>query len=71
MNQILEDNPTEKENDDRMEDIPENNQKKDDLLNTMELDRDQEMTLSEVGTKDHELQDILEREHLDLENFLE
>jgi len=37
----------------------------------VELDRDQEMTLSELGTKDHELQDILEREHLDLEKFLE
>ena len=37
----------------------------------MELDRDQEMTPSKVGTKDHELQDILERENLDLEKFLE
>ena len=54
-----------------MEDMPENNQQKEDLMNTMELDRDQEMTPSEVGTKDHELQDILDREHLDLEKFLE
>lgn len=54
-----------------MEDTPENNQQKEDLSNTMELDRDQEMTPSEVGTEDHELHDILEREHLDLEKFLE
>lgn len=54
-----------------MEDISRNNQQKEDLLNTMELDRDQEMTSSEVGTEDHEIQDILEREHLDLEKFLE
>lgn len=31
---------------------------------------DQEMTPSEVEMEDHELQDILEREHLDLERFL-
>jgi len=53
-----------------MEDMPKNNQKKEDFLNTMELNRDQEMTSSEVGTKDYELQDILDREHLDLEKFL-
>lgn len=65
------DSPVEKEKEDSMEETQENNQQKEDLLNTMELDRDQEMTPSEVGTKDHELQDILEREHLDLEKFLE
>lgn len=37
----------------------------------MQLDRDQKMTSSEVGTKEHELHDILDKEHLDLENFLE
>lgn len=29
------------------------------------------MTPSEVGIEDHELQDILDREHLDLKKFLE
>lgn len=29
------------------------------------------MTLSEVGTEDHDLQEILERENLDLGKFLE
>ncbi len=32
---------------------------------------DHEVTPSEVGTEDHELQEILESEHLDLEKFLE
>lgn len=54
-----------------MEEMPENNQKREDLANTMEHDRDQEMTPSEVGTEDYELQDILDREHLVLEKFLE
>lgn len=60
----------EKEKEESMEDTHDNNQKKDDLLNTMELDMDKEMTPSEVGTEDHELQDILDREHLDLEKLL-
>lgn len=64
-------NKDEKEKEDNMDDTQENNQQKEDLLNTLELDRDQELTPSEVGTEDHELQDILEREHLDLEKFLE
>jgi len=37
----------------------------------MEISRDHEMTSSEVGTEDHELQEILDRENLDLEKFLE
>ena len=70
-NQTLEENLVEKEKEESIEDTHDNNQQKEDLLNTMELDRDQEMTLSEVGTEDHELQDIIDREHLDLEKFLE
>lgn len=54
-----------------MEDIPENNKLKEDRLGTMELDRHHEMTPSEVGMEDHDLQEILERENLDLEKFLE
>lgn len=37
----------------------------------MELNRDHEMTPSEAGMEDHELQETLERENLDLEKFLE
>jgi len=37
----------------------------------MDIIRDHQMTPSEVGTEDHELQEILERENLDLEKFLE
>lgn len=61
----------EKENEADMEDITVNNQKKDNLPSCMEISRDHEMTPSEVGTEDHELQEILDRENLDLENFLE
>jgi len=38
-----------------MEDINENNKLKEDLPSTMELDRDHEMTPSEVGMEDHDL----------------
>ena len=54
-----------------MEDTHDNNQQKENLLSTMELDKDQEMTSSEVEMEDHELQDICEREHQDMEKFLE
>lgn len=37
----------------------------------MELVRDHEMTPSEGGTKDQDLQEILKRENLELEKFLE
>jgi len=37
-NQVPEDNPVEKEKDDIMEDIPENNKLKEDLPSTIELD---------------------------------
>lgn len=53
-----------------MEDRQENFQQKEDLPRTMERDRDHEMIPSEMGMEDQELQEILEREHLDLEKFL-
>ena len=37
----------------------------------MELSRDHEMTPSEARMEDHELQEILEKENLDLEKFME
>jgi len=54
-----------------MEDITIDNQKKDDLPRLMEISRDQQMTPSEAGIEDHELQEILDRENLDLEKFME
>ena len=54
-----------------MEHIPENNKQKDDMPSIVELIRDHKMTPSEAGMEDHELQEILERENLDLEKFLE
>lgn len=54
-----------------MEDMTENNQQKDDLSSRMEISRDHEMTPSEDIMEDHELHEILERENLDLEKFLE
>ena len=54
-----------------MEDIPKNSQQKDDLPSVMELSRDHKMTPSEARMEDHELQEILEGENLDLEKFLE
>jgi len=40
-------------------------------LSTMEIEKDHEMTQSESGTLDQDLQEILERENLELEKFLE
>lgn len=51
-----------------MEDIHENNKLKEDFSSTMELGRDHEMTPSEVGTEDHKLEDVLEKENLGLES---
>ena len=42
-----------------------------DSLSTMEIEKDQEMTKSESGTEDQDLQEILERENLELGRFLE
>ena len=70
-NQESENIHNENEGDANMEEIPENNKQMEDLLNMMELSKDHEMTPSEAGTEDHELQEIIERENLDLEKFLE
>lgn len=39
-------------------------------MSDVELDMDQEMTQSEMEMEDHELQEILDRDHLDLEGLL-
>eukprot|EP00253_Pinus_taeda_P022907 PITA_22907 len=54
-----------------MEFTQEQNEHKMDPLSTMEIERDHEMTQSESGTEDQDLQEILESENLELEKFLE
>lgn len=70
-NQEVETNTNDKDRDASMEDIRDNNQQKDHLPSIVELNRDHEMTPSEVGMEDHELHEIIERDSLDLEKFLE
>ena len=65
------DSPVEKEKEESMEDTHDNNQQKEDLPSGMEISKDYEMTPSEARTEDHELQEILDRENLNLELFLE
>jgi len=40
------------------------------MINETELEMDMEMTQSEIDLEDHELQEILKKENLDLEGFL-
>lgn len=40
------------------------------MLSNAELEMDKEMTQSLMETEDHDLLEILDREHLDLEGFL-
>ena len=54
-----------------MEYTQEQNEHTTDPLSTMEVEKDPEMTQSESGTEDQDLQEILERENLELEKFLE
>eukprot|EP00253_Pinus_taeda_P016943 PITA_16943 len=53
--QVSKDNPVVKEKDDSIEDRSDKSQQKEDQPSTMELDRDQEMTSTEVGTEEQEL----------------
>lgn len=48
----------------------ENEKQKGNMLSDSELEMDQEMNQSEMEMKDNELYDILQRENLDLEGFL-
>jgi len=40
------------------------------VMSETEMEMDQEMTQSEIDLEDHELQEILDKENLDLERFL-
>ena len=61
----------EKETEDNMETIHEHNGEKEDTPSIMEPGKDLEMTPSDGGMEDQHLQEILERENLELEKFLE
>jgi hypothetical protein len=50
---------------------PMDRETRDDNTPMQEADGDVEMTPSEVGTEDHDLRDIVEREWIDLLNILE
>ena len=54
-----------------MEFTKEQNEHTTNPLSTMEIEKYHEMTQSESGTEDQDLQEILERENLELEKFLE
>ena len=54
-----------------MEYTQEQNEHTTDPLSTMEVEKYQEMTQSESGIEDQDLQEILERENLELEKLLE
>jgi len=54
-----------------MDIIQANNELKEDPLSTIGLGRDQEMIPSKGGTEDQDLQEIPDRENLELEKFLE
>ena len=60
-----------KEKDTSLKYTQEQNEHTTDPLSTMEIEKDHEMTQSESGTEDQDLQEILERENLELEKFLE
>ena len=61
----------EKEKEEDREQKQDDTKRKETMLSDGELDMDQEMTQSEMEIEDHELQEILDREHLDLEGFVE
>lgn len=66
----MEGGPGEKQKEENSEKTQDINKQKETMLSDGELEMDQEMTQSEMEMEDHELQDILDREHLDLEGFL-
>jgi len=70
VDQVMEGSLGEKEKEENSEQTQDIHKKKEIMLRNRELEIDQEMTQSEMEMEDHELQDILDREHLDLEGFL-
>lgn len=70
VDQGIEVNPEDKEAEEDKDQPKNNNIQKEAIMSKVKLDMDQEMTQSEMEMEDQELQEILEREHLDLEGFL-
>ena len=68
--QAMNESPEEKEKEENREHIQENDEQKGIMMSDTEPEMDQEMTQSEMELEDHELQEILDRENLDLEGFL-
>ena len=66
----MEGSPGEKEKEEDSEQTQDINKHKETMLSNGELEMDQEMTQSEMEMEDHEVQEILDRQHLDLEGFL-
>lgn len=68
--QTMKDDPNEKKETGNCNPIQKMGNDKEIIMNESKLELDQEMTHSETDLEDHELQKILEKEHLDLEGFL-
>lgn len=70
VDQAMGGSPGEKEKEEDCEQTWDINKQKETMISDAELEMDQEMTQSEMELEDHELQEILDKEHLDLEGFL-
>ena len=67
--QAMEGSPEEKEKEDNQKQVQDIDNQKETMMSA-ELEMDQEMTRSEMEQEDQELQEIFDKEHLDLEGFL-
>lgn len=63
--------PKEQDLEAEMEDIPVKDRQIEELQRCMQISKEKEMTPTKVGMEDHELHEILDKENLDLEQFLE
>lgn len=70
-NKSMEKDPKEKEKEENNTSAENINEEEETLMSEAELERDQEMTQSETDLGDHELQEILDKENLDLKGFLQ
>ena len=68
--QSMEEGPNEKEKEENYNLTQEIGNEKETMMSEIELEMDLEMSQSETNLEDHELQEILDKEHLDLEGFL-
>jgi len=68
--QVMKGSSGEKAKEEDREQAQDATKQKEILLNDEELEMEQEITQSEMETEDQKLQEILDRENLDLEGFL-